>query len=116
MSIEILNCSQLITAGAFRSVTYTPPNGEKVNPIEFEADVPQDPLCVARLVWDYTTTSATNGIHLWAVSNDARMPHGMADDMLLQKTGDGVKKMALVFENNAAVDYYFSAHVELEKS
>ncbi len=116
MSIEILNCSQLVTATSFASVVYTPADGEKVNPIEFLSDVPQDSKCVARLVWDYTTTSARNGDHLWSIANTGEMPHGMADDMLLQQIGDGVKKMALVFENNSAVEYFFSGHVKLEKS
>jgi len=118
MSAEehILNCSQLVTAGAFASVHFTPANGDKVNPVEFVADVPQDAKCVARMVWDYTTTSATNGNHLWSISNNPQMPHGMADHMTLQQTGDGVKKMAIVFENNGASDYYFSAHAELEIS
>jgi len=98
MSAEehILNCSILVTAGGFAFEHFTPDLNDKVNPVEFFADVPTDAKCVARLIWDYTTTSAENGTHLWSISNNDRMPHGMSDHLTLQQTGDGVKKNSLL--------------------
>lgn len=60
-----------------------------------------------KLVWDYGGTDEL----LWVISNELPMP----DEIYFEKTGDGVKKLAIVLSNDCNDAYPMSAECEYEE-
>ena len=110
MAVEKLILSKLVSSGMDEVITYIPPNGQKITPVELVGSVPESPKVRVKLIWDYGGTEEI----LWIIHNRP-MPRKVVGHSSLQKTGDGVKKMALVLANGGPNDLDMSGYAELEK-
>jgi hypothetical protein len=101
MSAEFktLQIADHVLAGNSEFVDYVVPNGMTISIDRFKGNDSTSAMASCRLIWDY---GVTNEI-LFVINN------GPGLEVSIEKTGDGVKKLALVLNNNCTSDYDMSA-------
>ena len=82
--------------------TFTP--AAKFNVAGFFGEAAFDPLCEVQLVWDH---GGANEL-LWVIKGSGKIPFG------LERTGNGVKKLAIVLNNRLANSVFMAGYCSVE--
>jgi hypothetical protein len=102
-----LRVSQSVAAGTEVADTYVVPNGQTATVKLFEGSAPDSALAVVKLVWDFDGGAEEL---LWVMQRSATMPK----ENIVEVTGDGVKKLAIVCDNGCASAYFYNAFAKVE--
>jgi hypothetical protein len=84
----------------------TIPDGQTIVIDSFFATASESALANCQLIWDSQGTPEI----LWVISNEQPMP----DKIWFQKTGDGIKKLAVCLANGCQNGYEMACEAEYE--
>lgn len=96
MSMINLHIAKEVAAGTEDCVSHTPTNGKTIRVSRFYGEAAFSKNSAVKLVWDYE--GAGEEI-LWAFKGGDPLPHELRDSPLLERIGDGVKKIAVCLDN-----------------
>jgi len=94
--------------------TYTPADGEVIDPYSFHGSAPGSSKARCKLIWDY---GGGGEEILWVIQNDRPMPRDLKiEDVagIRERTGDGVKVLAISLHNNCTASYDMAAYAIIE--
>lgn len=103
-----LKISSLVNSGQEIVSDYVVPNGQKARIVFYISQPPDSPLAVIKIIWD--KGGASEEI-MWSSQRGEKL---RAKDLILEKDGDGSKKISLVAKNDCTDNYYFSAYLKIE--
>jgi len=109
MASQKLLLAKNVTSFNEECVTHVVPSGKKVWIMRFHGEAAFSPNSAVKLVWDM---GGAGEEILWSIKGGGDIPLGAAE--AIEKTGDGVKKMAVCLDNGESGSIFMSGFALLE--